>query len=92
MAKTRHQSGDYVLFVVLRDAFLALGFLLVAFFAVAFFAVAFFAVVFFEAGFFNAAFRFSGLALMAECFGEFNLAAPFSGGVVSNSYSDSDTA
>ena len=66
----------------LRDDFLALGFLLVFFFAA----------VFFKAGFFNAAFRFSGLALMAECFGEFNLAAPFSGVVVSNSYSDSDTA
>ena len=66
----------------LRDAFLALGFLLVAFFAA----------VFFKAGFFNAAFCFSGLALMAECFGEFNLAAPFSGVVVNISYSDSDTA
>ena len=68
--------------MVLRDAFLALGFLLVAFFAAGFF----------NAAFFNAAFCFSGLALMAECFGEFNLAAPFSGVVVSNSYSDSDTA
>ena len=85
MAKTRHQSGDYVLFVVLRDAFLALGFLLVAFFAVAFSAVAFFAVVFFEAGFFNAAFRFSGLASMVACLDEFDLAAPFGGVVVSNS-------
>ena len=73
--------------MVLRDAFLALGFLLVAFFAAVFFEAGFF-----NAAFFNAAFCFSGLALMAECFGEFNLAAPFSGVVVSNSYSDSDTA
>ena len=82
MAKTRDQSDDHVWLVVLSDVVLALGFLVVAFFAM----------VFFEAGFFNAAFRFSGLALMAECFGEFNLAAPFSGVVVSNSYTDSETA
>ena len=66
----------------LRDAFLAPGFLLVVFFAA----------VFFKAGFFNATFRFSGLASMAGCFDEFDLAAPFSGVVVSNSFSDSETA
>ena len=59
----------------LRDDFLALGFLLVFFFAA----------VFFKAGFFNAAFRFSGLALMAGCIDEFDLAAPFGGVVVSTS-------
>ena len=66
----------------LRDVFLALGFLLVVFFAA----------VFFKAGFFNAAFRFFGLASMAGCFDEFDLATPFSGVVVSNSLSDSETA
>ena len=65
-----------------RDAFLVLSFLLVAFFAA----------VFFKTGFFNAAFRFSGLALMAGCSDEFDLVAPFSGVVVSNSFSDSETA
>ena len=74
-AKTRAQSGDYVWLVVLRDVFLALGFLLVVFFAV----------VFFKAGFFTAAFRFSGLASMAGCLDDFDLAAPFGGVVVSNS-------
>ena len=69
------RSGDYVWLVVLRDAFLPLGFLMVVFFAV----------VFFEAGFFNAAFCFSGLASMAGCLNEFDLAAPFGGVVVSNS-------
>ena len=72
MAKTRRRSGDYVWLVVLRNAFLALGFLVVAFFVT----------VFFEAGFFNATFRFSGLAAMAGCLDEFDLAAPV---VVSNS-------
>ena len=66
----------------LRDVFLALGFLLVVFFTA----------VFFKAGFFNAAFRFSGLASMAGCFDELDLAASFSGVVVSNSHSDSETA
>ena len=89
-AKTRAQSGDYVWLVVLRDVFLALGFLVVVFFAAVFFetvffATVFFATVFFEAGFFNIAFRFSGLALMAGCLDEFDLAAPFGGVVVTNS-------
>ena len=61
--------------MVLRDAFLPLGFLVVDFFAAGFF----------EAGFFNAAFRFSGLASMAACLDEFDLAALFGGVVVSNS-------
>ena len=68
--------------MVLRDTFLALCFLLAAFFAA----------VFFEAGFFNAAFRFFGLASMAGCFNEFDLTAPFNGVVVSDSFSDSETA
>ena len=63
--------------MVLRDVFLALGFLVAAFF---------------EAGFFNAAFRFSGLASMAWCLDEFDLAAPFGGVVANNSRSDSETA
>ena len=91
-AKTRAQSGDYVWLVVLRDVFLALGFLVVAFFAAVFFETVFFATVFFEAGFFNAAFCFFGLVLMAGCLDEFDLAAPFGGVVVINSYSDSETA
>jgi len=84
-AKTRAKSGDYVWLVVLRDVFLALGFLVVAFFAAVFFETVFFATIFFEAVFFNAAFRFSGLALMAGCLDEFDLAAPFGGVVVINS-------
>ena len=74
-AKTRRRSDDYVWLMALRDAFLALGFLVVAFFAA----------VFFKAGFSNAAFRFFGLASMAGCFDEFDLAMLFSGVVVSNS-------
>ena len=61
--------------MVLSDAFLVLGFLVVVFFAAAFF----------EAGFFSAAFRFSGLALMAGCLNEFDLAALFDGVVASDS-------
>ena len=61
--------------MVLCDVFLAFGFLVVVFFAA----------VFFEAGFFNAAFRFPGLASMARCLDEFDLAEPFGGVVVSNS-------
>ena len=80
MAKTRHRLGDHVWLLVLRDVFLVLGFLVVVCFAAVFFAT-----VFFEAGFFNATFRFSGLALMAVCLDEFDLAAPLGGVVVSNS-------
>ena len=71
----RCRLGNYVWLVVLRDAFLLLGFR----------AVAFFAAVFFEAGFFNVAFCFFGLASMAGCLDEFDLAAPFGGVVVTNS-------
>ena len=63
-----------------------------AFFARVFFEAAFFAVVFFVAGFFAAAFRVAGLASMAWFLGESALAGPFGGVVVSNSYSDSETA
>ena len=63
-----------------------------AFFARVFFEAAFFAVVFFVAGFFAAAFRFAGLASMTWFLNESALAGPFGGVVVSNSYSDSETA
>ena len=63
-----------------------------AFFARVFFEAAFFVVVFFVAGFFAAAFRVAGLASMAWFLGESALAAPFGGVIVSNSYSDSETA
>ena len=82
MAKTRHQSDAYVWLVVLRGAFLALSFLVVAFFLAVFFAAVIFVTVFLDAGFFNANFLFSGLALVAPC----------GVVVVSNSYSDSETA
>ena len=73
--RQRRRSGDYVWLVVLRDAFLVPDFLVVAFFAAALF----------EAGFFNATFRFSGLASMAGCLDESDLAAPCCGVVISNS-------
>ena len=69
-AKARWQSGDYVWLVVLR------GFFLVE---------VFFAAVFFDDAFFDATFRFAGLASMAWCIGESDLAAPFGDVVVSNS-------
>ena len=63
------------------------AFLVAAFFARVFFEAAFFAVVFFVA-----AFRVAGLASMAWFLGDSALAGPFGGVVVSNSYSDSETA
>ena len=76
----------------MRVAFLAAGFLATGFLVAAFFVAAFFVAGFFAAVFFVAAFRFAGLASMAWFLGESALAGPFGGVVVSNSYSDSETA